>query len=218
MIMPNMGTKRLAAGEKRKPVATPHTSLADALFTGTQQRVLALFFGQPERSYYATEVIGLAKAGSGSVQRELARLSQSGLITAQAVGNQKHYQANPASPVFAELAGIVQKTFGLAQPLRAALTSLAKRITAAFVYGSIAKKQDTAGSDVDLMIVSDSLAYSDVFAVLHDAIQRSGRTINPTIYTRKELAKRIKSGDSFVTRGLEQPKIWLIGGEGDLAV
>jgi predicted nucleotidyltransferase len=196
----------------------PHTSLADALFTGTQQRVLALFFGQPERSYYATEVIGLAKAGSGSVQRELARLSQSGLITAQAVGNQKHYQANPASPVFAELAGIVQKTFGLAEPLRAALTPLAKRITAAFVYGSIAKKQDTAGSDVDLMIVSDSLAYSDVFAVLHDAIQRSGRTINPTIYTRKELAKRIKSGDSFVTRVLEQPKIWLIGGEGDLAV
>jgi predicted nucleotidyltransferase len=218
MIMPNMGTKRLAAGAKRKPAAMPHTSLADALFTGTQQRVLALFFGQPERSYYATEVIGLAKAGSGSVQRELARLSQSGLITAQAVGNQKHYQANPASPVFAELAGIVQKTFGLAEPLRAALTPLAKRITAAFVYGSIAKKQDTAGSDVDLMIVSDSLAYSDVFAVLHDAIQRSGRTINPTIYTRKELAKRIKSGDSFVTRVLEQPKIWLIGGEGDLAV
>jgi len=217
MIVPNMGTRRLPAGGKRKSTAAPHTSLADALFTGTQQRVLALFFGQPERSYYATEVIGLARAGSGSVQRELARLSQSGLITAQAVGNQRHYQANPASPVFAELAGIVQKTFGLAEPLRAALAPLAKRIAAAFVYGSMAKKQDTASSDVDLMIVSDSLAYSDVFAVLQ-AIQRSGRTINPTIFTRKDLAKRTKAGDSFVTRVLEQPKIWLIGGEGDLAV
>jgi predicted nucleotidyltransferase len=218
MIMPNMGTKHLAVPAKRKPAAAPRASLADALFTSTQQRVLALLFGQPERSYYATEIIGLAKAGSGAVQRELARLSQSGLITAQAVGNQKHYQANPASPVFAELSGMVQKTFGLAEPLRAALAPLAKRISAAFVYGSIAKQQDTARSDVDLMIVSDSLAYSDLYATLESVSQRLGRTVNPTIYTRKELAKRIKSGESFITRVLEQPKIWLIGGEDDLAV
>lgn len=216
--MPNMGTKRLAVPAKRKSATAPRASLADALFTGTQQRVLALLFGQPERSYYATEIIGLAKAGSGAVQRELARLSQSGLITAQAVGNQKHYRANPASPVFAELSGMVQKTFGLAEPLRAALAPLASRISAAFVFGSIAKQQDTASSDVDLMIVSDSLAYSDLYATLESVTQRLGRTVNPTIYTRKELAKRIKSGESFVTRVLEQPKIWLIGGEDDLAV
>ena len=193
-------------------------SLADALFTGTQQRVLALLFGQPERSYYATEIIGLAKAGSGAAQRELARLSQSGLITAQAVGNQKHYQANPASPVFAELRGMVQKTFGLAEPLRAALAPLANRIAAAFVYGSIAKKQDTTGSDVDLMIVSDDLTYPDLYATLEAVSQRLGRTVNPTIYTHKELAKRIKSGESFVTRVLEQPKIWLIGDDDALAI
>lgn len=214
--MPNMGTKRLSA--KRRPAAAHRASLADALFTGTQQRVLALLFGQPERSYYATEIIGLAKAGSGAVQRELARLSQSGLVTAQAVGNQKHYQANPSSPVFAELSGMVQKTFGLAEPLRTALAPLAGRISAAFVYGSIAKQQDTASSDVDLMIVSDSLSYADAYATLESASQRLGRTVNPTIYTRKELAKRIKTGESFVTRVLEQPKIWLIGGEDDLAV
>jgi predicted nucleotidyltransferase len=218
MIMPNMGTKRLAASAKRKPAAAPRASLADALFTGTQQRVLALLFGQPERSYYATEIIGLAKAGSGAVQRELARLSQSGLVTAQAVGNQKHYQANPASPVFAELSGMVQKTFGLAEPLRAALAPLANRIAAAFVYGSIAKKQDTTGGDVDLMIVSDDVTYPDLYATLEAVSQRLGRTVNPTIYTHKVLAKRIKSGESFVTRVLEQPKIWLIGGEDDLAV
>ena len=215
--MPNMGTKRLAVPAKRKAATAPRASLADALFTGTQQRVLALLFGQPERSYYATEIIGLAKAGSGAVQRELARLSQSGLVTAQAVGNQKHYQANPASPVFAELSGMVQKTFGLAEPLRAALTPLAKRIAAAFVYGSIAKKQDTTGSDVDLMIVSDDLTYPDLYATLEGVSQRLGRTVNPTVYTHKELAKRIKSGESFVKRVLEQPKIWLIGGEDDLA-
>lgn len=216
--MPNMGTKHQVAPAKRKPAAAPRASLADALFTGTQQRVLALLFGQPERSYYATEIIGLAKAGSGAVQRELARLSQSGLITAHAVGNQKHYKANPASPVFGELRGMVQKTFGLAEPLRAALASLANRIAVAFVYGSIAKKQDTTGSDVDLMIVSDDLTYPDLYSALEGASQRLGRTVNPTVYTRKELAKRIRSGESFVTRVLEQPKIWLIGGEDDLAV
>lgn len=218
--MPKLGMRQIStsAAKRKAAAAAPRSSLADALFTGTQQRVLALLFGQPERSYYATEIIGLAGAGSGAVQRELARLTQSGLITAQSVGNQKHYQANRASPVFAELSAMVQKTFGLAEPLRAALAQLAKRISAAFVYGSVAKRQDTSTSDVDLMIISDRVGYPDVYGALETVSQRLGRTVNPTIYTHKELAKRIKSGESFVTRVLEQPKIWLIGGEDDLAV
>ncbi|HEU5295788.1 MAG TPA: nucleotidyltransferase domain-containing protein [Burkholderiaceae bacterium] len=211
-------SRSITTARAKAAAAARHTSLADALFTGTQQRVLALLFGQPGRSFYATELIGLAAAGSGAVQRELARLSQSGLITAHAVGNQKHYRANAASPVFEELSAIVQKTFGLAEPLRAALAPLAKRITAAFVYGSVAKQQDTASSDVDLMVVSDSVSYPDLYATIESASQRLGRTVNPTIYTRKELTKRIKSGESFVTRVLEQPKVWLIGSEDDLAV
>jgi predicted nucleotidyltransferase len=219
MIMPNLGTSRTPVASKAKASAAKrHVSLGDALFTGTQQRLLALLFGQPGRSFYATEIIGLAGAGSGAVQRELARLQQSGLITVQPVGNQKHYRANTASPVFAELSAIVQKTFGLAEPLRAALAPLAKRISAAFVYGSVAKQQDTASSDVDLMIVSDGLSYSDLYSALEDVSQRLGRTVNPSIYTHKELARRVKSGESFVTRVLEQPKIWLIGGEDDLAI
>jgi predicted nucleotidyltransferase len=219
MIMPNLGTSRsTAASRARASAAKRHVSLADALFTGTQQRLLALLFGQPGRSFYATEIIGLAGAGSGAVQRELARLQQSGLITVQPVGNQKHYRANTASPVYAELSAIVEKTFGLAEPLRAALAPLAKRISAAFVYGSVAKQQDTASSDVDLMIISDGLSYPDLYTALEDVSQRLGRTVNPTICTHKELAKRVKSGESFVTRVLQQPKIWLIGGEDDLAV
>src|SRR5262245_15075813 len=106
MIMPNLGTSRTATVSRAKAARAAHVSLADALFTGTQQRVLALLFGQPGRSFYATELIGLVGAGSGAVQRELARLSQSGLITAQAVGNQKHYRANPASLVFEDLSAI----------------------------------------------------------------------------------------------------------------
>jgi predicted nucleotidyltransferase len=208
MLIPNMGIKRKAPRSGLRS-----EGLADALFTNTQQRVLAWLFGQPERSFYATELIGLAGAGSGAVQRELARLERSGLVTTRAVGNQKHYQANPAAPIYAELAGIVQKTVGLAEPLRNALAPLAARIHAAFVYGSIAKREDTALSDIDLMVISDDLTYSDLYAALEAVSNRLGRTVNPTVITPQELAKRIKRKEAFATRVLAQPKIWLIGSE-----
>lgn len=194
------------------------TSLAQALFSGTQQRVLGLLFGQPDRSYYATELIALAAAGSGAVQRELARLAESGLVTVRPVGNQKHYQANPDSPIYAELCGIARKTVGLAEPLREALAPLARQIRAAFVFGSVAKQTDTATSDIDLLIVSDTLEYGDTFLALQAAAERLGREVNPTIFTRKELLKRIKNGDAFVARVLSQAKVWLIGSEDDLRV
>jgi predicted nucleotidyltransferase len=208
MIEPNMGT---ALGHPRQ-----RTGLADALFPGTKQRVLGLLFGQPGRSFYASEVIGLVASGSGAVQRELATLAQSGLVTVKAVGNQKHYQANRDSPVFAELCAIVQKTIGLAQPLRDALAPLGQRITAAFVYGSVAKNTDTARSDIDLMLLSDDISYGDVFTALEDASNTLGRVVNPTILTRKEFTKRLAAQESFLTRVLDQPKIWILGGDDDL--
>ena len=216
MIMPKMGTKRLSRSYA-KPVAA-HNSVADALFTGTQQRVLALIFGQPNRSFYATELIGLAKAGSGAVQRELAKLSQSGLVTVKMVGSQKHYQANVNSPIYAELHAITQKTVGLAEPLRDALAPLARKIRAAFVYGSVAKRLDTASSDIDVMLLSDELSYGDVFSVLEEVGVRLGRTINPTILSQHEFNERLKRKEAFLTRVLAQPKIWLVGGEDDLSV
>jgi predicted nucleotidyltransferase len=201
---------------KSKPTQ-PAQSLARALFSTTQQRVLGLLFGQPDRSFYATELIALVGAGSGAVQRELARLEQSGLVTVRKLGTQKHYQANPDSPLFAELCGIARKTVGLAEPLRAALAPLASRIVAAFVYGSVAKGQDTAASDIDVMVVSDDVTYADVFAVLEPTSAMLNRRINPTVYTRRDLGKRIKEGNAFVKRVLAQPKVWLIGTEDDVA-
>lgn len=211
--MPNMGI--LNSSTSVRPASG---SLAAALFGGTQQRVLGLLFGQPDRSFYATELIGLARVGSGAVQRELARLVQSGLVTVRPVGNQKHYQANPDSPIFAELCGIARKTVGLAEPLREALAPLAAQIKAAFVFGSIAKKQDTAASDIDVMILSDSLSYADLYAAIEAVTAQLGRTVNPTILTRKELGTRINRGEAFIARVLRQPKIWLIGGEDDFRV
>jgi predicted nucleotidyltransferase len=204
-------------GKLKTVRARRQASLADALFSTTQQRVLGLLFGQPERSFYGTELIALAQAGSGAVQRELARLEQSGLVTVHRVGTQKHYQANPVSPLFVELCGIARKTSGLAEPLRKALAPLASKIAAAFVYGSVAKKQDTAASDIDLMVVSDNVTYADVFGALEPLGAKLGRAVNPTVYTRHELARRVKARNSFVTRILAQPKVWVIGTEDELA-
>src|SRR5690606_22480615 len=192
-------------------------NLSDALFTGTQQRVLACLFGRPGQSYSVRELIQATGAGSGAVQREVARLAGSGLLSMEQVGNQKRYRANPDAPIHDELAAIVRKTFGLADPLREALAPLTDAIHAAFVYGSVAKGQDTGDSDIDLMLLSDTLAYGDVMAALHPLEEQLRRTVNPTLYTRADWRERIETGNAFATRVLAQPRIWLIGGEHDLA-
>ena len=119
--------------------------------------------------------------------------------------------------MFEELRALVLKTVGLADVLRAALAPVSKDIRAAFVYGSIAKGQDTAASDIDLMVVNDHLTHADLFTALEQATTQLGRKVSPTIYSSKELAKRAKGENAFVTRVLAQPKLWLIGDERDLA-
>lgn len=200
----------------KEPSAPLLASMADALFPKVRQRVLAVLFGTPGRSFYANEVIALAQSGTGAVQRELAGLSEAGLLTVTKQGNQKHYQANANAPVFAELRGLVLKTMGLADVLRAALVPLAAQIDVAFVYGSVAKQQDTADSDIDVLIISPDLGYADVFGTLEPATTTLGRKINPTLYTPADVAKRIQSDNAFVTRVWQQPKIWLIGSEDQL--
>lgn len=205
--IPNMGMKvRSKIGPKQAS-----SGIADALFTKVQQRVLAVLFGNPGRSFYANEIIALAGSGTGAVQRELAHLEVAGLVTVTHVGNQKHYQANANTPVFEELRSLVLKTSGLADILRAALAPSANKITTAFVYGSIAKGEDTVKSDIDLMVISDTLSYPDLYASLEEATRRLGRTVNPTVYKPQDLDKRFKEGNAFIQRVLGQPKIWIMG-------
>lgn len=221
--MPKMGTKVPDMGMNERTriseAAALYASanLSDALFTQTQQRVLACLFGESGRSFTVSELIQATAAGSGAVQREVARLAGSGLLTVERLGNQKRYRANVDSPIHDELASIVRKTFGLAAPLREGLAPLASRIQAAFVYGSVAKRTDSAASDIDLMVVSDSLDYAEVMAVLEPMTERLGRRVNPTLYSRDELRKRIAAGNSFVTRVLSQSRVWVIGGEHELS-
>jgi predicted nucleotidyltransferase len=178
--------------------------------------VLALLYGNPDRSFFSNEVVALAQSGTGAVQRELASLSEAGLLNVTSRGNQKHYRANKAAPVFKELHGLILKTSGLVDVLRSAMAPLASQMEAAFVYGSVAKRTDTATSDVDLLIVSDTLAYAELFSALEPVTKRLGRTVNPTLYSQAELAKRIQQNNAFATRVLKQDKVWLIGSKNAL--
>jgi predicted nucleotidyltransferase len=207
MIIPNMGTvsHAVAAG------------LADALFSPVQQRVLGLLFGQPQRRFQSAEVIRLAGSGTGAVHRLLTRLADAGLVTVTRSGNQKHYEANRASPVFQELHRLIVKTVGVVAPLRRALAPKAKKIHAAFVYGSMAQRTDIARSDIDLMVVSDTLSYPDLFRALQSVERVLARPVNPNVMTLAEWrAKRAQRG-SFAARVAREPRLFVIGSDDALA-
>jgi len=189
----------------------PRRSLADALFSSTQQRVLGLLFGHPERSFFAREIIERLGAGSGAVQRELKKLAESGLLEVSRVGNQKHYQANPDSPIYAELRALVRKTIGLAEPLREALEPARGNLDMALVYGSVARGEEIASSDIDLLLVSDTLTLEEVYRLLAEAEQALGRKIHPTLYTPEEFNQRRRDGNPFLKRVLAGDPMVLIG-------
>jgi predicted nucleotidyltransferase len=191
-------------------------SLSSALFSGVQQRVLALIFGHPERSFYTSEIVRSVDSGRGAVERELERLERTGLVSVKHVGNQKHYQANQQSPIYEELHGIVLKTVGLAEPLRQSLAPFSDRIKAAFVYGSIAKGTDTASSDIDLMVVGDDLNYADLFSGLQKAETTLHRTVNPTFLSFQDWWRKLTTKDSVIAKIDTQPKLFIFGSESDL--
>ena len=199
-----------------RPMNNQPTSLSDALFSKVQARVLGLLFGNPDRSFYANELFRLAGTGTGAGVRELAKLSAVGLITVNKIGNQKHYQANRNTPIFDELRGIVLKTLGMADILRQGLLPMADKISVAFIYGSIAKGTDTAKSDIDVMVIGENIDYPEVYSALMPAEAQLGRKVNPTLYNKADVIKKLRAENAFLTRILAQPKIFLIGSENDL--
>jgi predicted nucleotidyltransferase len=165
------------------------SGIGDALFTKTRRKVLGLLFSNLDKTYYFNEIVRMAGVGIGTVQRELEKLTAAGLLTVRKVGNQKHYQANPKSPIFQELRDIVLKTFGVANELLRALEPFSEKIVVAFVYGSIAKGADTASSDIDLIVISGDLVYPEVISTFADAEATLGRAVNPTLYCPAEIVE-----------------------------
>lgn len=198
-------------------MSTNKPNLSDVLFSKVQQRLLALLYIHPDKTYYTNELIRLSNSGTGAVQRELKKLTDVNLISVKTIGNQKHYAANRDSLYFAELRGIILKTFGLADIIIEALRPITSKIYIAFIYGSIAKQEDTDTSDIDLMILSDDLSYVDIYPYLETAEMQLGRPINPSFYTRSEWSKKIAAANHFLTKIKQQPKIFVIGTNDELS-
>lgn len=201
IIVPEMGTRSKSA----------RTNLSDALFSRTQQRVLGLLFGNSDRSFFATEIFDRTGGGRGTVQRELARLVSSGLVLMTRIGNQTHYRANEASPIFSELRSIIVKTSGIAEPIREALAPLAARIDLALIYASVARNEAHAASDIDLLVVASDFTLEQLFSRLARAERSVGRKVNPTLLTPDEFRRRRQNGNSFLKKILAGAVIPLIG-------
>lgn len=186
-------------------------SVALALFSDSQCRVFTWLFGQPERSYHLSELRRLTGLGSASLQRELNRLAEAGLVHSERVGNLRCFKANLQSSVVSDLIGLTRKTLGVEPLLREALLPLLPNLQAAWIYGSVAKQTDTAQSDIDLMLVGENLQLGQVLELLLPLEAQLGRTINPTCYTPAEFERRRAEPDSFVNRILAQAILPLIG-------
>jgi predicted nucleotidyltransferase len=186
-------------------------SIATALFTDSQIRIFRWLFGQPSREFHLNELRRLSGLGSASLQRELKRLTDAGLVRSERVGNLRRFRANPQSPVFSELAGLTRKTLGAEPLLREALLPLVPALKTAWIFGSVARQSDTAQSDIDVMLVGEDLHLARVLELLLPVEGQLGRKINPTCYTPAEFERRRAEPDSFVNRVLAQPVLPLIG-------
>jgi predicted nucleotidyltransferase len=208
MIVPNMGTSR------RTPAPR---DIGTTLFGKGRRNVLAALFANPEREMYLREIIDAVGTGAGQVQRELENLYRARLVLRERKGRQLYYRPDPRAPIFQELKSIVLKTFGVADALREALAPHAPDIDAAFIYGSVASEQDTAASDIDLIVISDSVAPSDLVEGLASVENRLRRKVSLLAYGTREFRQRVRERHHFVTKVLERPRIMLIGDNDGLA-
>lgn len=184
--------------------------IAEALFSKARRAVLALLFGQPDRPFYTREIVAAAGTGASQIQKELDQLTRAGLLIRERRANQVYFRANPEAPIFPELKGLVAKTFGIADLVRAAIEPLQRRIRFAAIYGSVAKGEHHSGSDVDLLVVG-TVRLSDLTLPLHAVEERLGRRISVTLLDLEEFRARIAKGDHFLGAVLKGPLIPLIG-------
>jgi DNA-binding transcriptional ArsR family regulator len=191
------------------------TPLLSAILNPSVQGVLSATVLHPKREWYLSDLASYLGVGPSSLQRTLAKLSGAGILLRRQNGNRVYYRADPSCPILGELAGILTKTTGIAEPLREALAPLAKSIILSFIHGSVAEGRERSESDIDLILVGDA-ASGEVALALRPVQERLGREVNVTRYTPKEFAAKVAGRNHFLSAVLQKPRIFLIGGEHDL--
>jgi len=176
--------------------------------------VLQTLFLHPDQRFYQHQIIQKIGHGSGAVQRELRQLTSAGILSSTVEGDL--LPGEPGLPFYEELRGLIRKTFGVGQVLKAALQPIAPLVRLAFVYGSVAGGRETASSDIDLMLVGDGISLDAVIAALAGAQREIGREVNPTVYREEEFCRKLAAGHHFLSSVVRGPKIFLIGDETEL--
>jgi predicted nucleotidyltransferase len=203
-IAPNMGA------------INTNENLSAALFGKTRRAVLALLYSHVDESFYLRQIVRMAGVGMGAVQRELKRLSDSGIITKTLQGQQVYYTANPECPIYDDLKSLVMKTVGIGEILKTALEPLTNLINVAFLFGSLVRGDERSPSDADVLVIGD-VTFSKVVAALGQVQETVRREINPIVYPPKEFRSKLASDHHFLKATLNSPKFFLIGDEHELA-
>ena len=191
-----------------------HQSLASILFPEYRRRVLALLLLRPEEALHGREIARRTGLPAGTITRELTRLAEAGLLKREKRGNQQVYSADTGASIFTEVASILRKTSGLADVLVQALAPLAPALRVAFVFGSMAQGRETAGSDIDVMLIGD-VGFVQAVEALHPAQSVLGREVNAQVLSAKEFRAKARK-EPFLVDALAKPKLFLIGNEHDL--
>jgi predicted nucleotidyltransferase len=187
-----------------------HSSLLQALMPGTRGAVLSVLLLHPDRRWHRSGLASRLGIPPSSLQRELAALTEAGILRSSVEGRHTYYQANPDCPVLPELQGLLVKTAGVADVLRAVLEPYGDRIRAAFVFGSIARGEELATSDVDLLVIGE-VSMGELAGAFRAAEEDLGRGVDVTWYRPEEFQEKRRS--RFLRGVLDGPKLFVLGSD-----
>ena len=176
-----------------------------------RQGLLRLTYGNPDRWWYLSELATALETSPSSLQRELASLSAVGILKLRPDGRRTYYCANEKAPIYEELRALVRKTMGIADEVESALEPLRSKIDLALIYGSVARREERADSDVDLLVVADDLTLEELYRATEVAERHLQRKVSPTLYTRADFARRRRTKNPFIDKVLRGPKIVVAG-------
>jgi predicted nucleotidyltransferase len=184
--------------------------LAHFLLGPFRTRVLSALLLHPKTAWHARELARRIGGLPGSTSREPVKLADAGILLRQAIGNQVHYRANRDCPIFAELAGLLRKTSGMATVLTDALLPVVEHIQCALVFGSVARGEETTHSDVDILVLAE-IGFAEVIEALHPAQEEIQREINPVVYRTDDFRAKLASNNTWAREVVEKPKLFLVG-------